>query len=234
MLQLKSLLDTPSDLWSTDQSSFFFEFCQKTAKKSWDIITDLDSGHAYDLAHIEQRLKSLSIQTNFHHMNYLEDTILRRLRCYIEKKGVQSLSSVYVLTDGELWKIYEKITIIVGNATIWRTKRGKKHFALAIESCIKLPPHQQFMLRIPTPEEIEQVGGRTRLERKLYLGGFSPLRRHLTRYHGKCDERRSSNGEFGQAEELVEDMRMRVRHLCADCYDKTIKQYPSQEQIGPR
>jgi hypothetical protein len=231
LLELKSLLDLPPGSWSEDQMRFFDDFCRKHCTRILEHIARNDPDHSYDIPQIEMRLKSLSIQTDFHHMNYLEDTNLRRLRCVVEGNGT-GVASAFSVTDNALWEIYEKIAIVISTATVGRTREEKSISRQAIDTCITLQPTSAFMFRVPTEQEIEQAPGKTRLERKLLLGGFSPLFVEASRDIMVNVMSESRKWEFGLAEELIQDIRMRVRYSCADCFDRISKQIPDREQIG--
>ncbi len=229
LFQLKTILQQPQIQWNDSETKFFEDFCKNHSRTIIGEIKNVDPSSKITIDDIRNFLLKLEIDTDFHHMNYLEDSNVRSLRKYVESAHEQN---PFVLLDSELEEAYDRLLGVIGKATIGRSKEEKTIFRNQVLDCLKYPRLRKLLYSFPTAEEIEQAPGQTRLEKKLGLGGFTPLFINNAREEMVSVMNQTRRWDFGHAAEILEDIRFRVRHLCIDHYDKVCKTHPGQEELG--
>jgi hypothetical protein len=228
LYDLKTTLNQSQDDWSEKETHIFQGFCQHHGRKILDEIKRVDPESNASIDDVKRWLLRYEILTDFHHMEYLEDTNLRNLRKYLE---IDQQSPV-TYTDSESLEIYDSLINLVGKATIGRTRDEKTITREQVIDCIKQPKRRQLLYRFPTKDAIEHAPGRTRLEKKLNLGGFTQPFVEKSREEMVSVMIKAREWNFGQATEVLEDIRFRVRHFCVDCYDKACDSNSEQETLG--
>ncbi len=228
LLELKKLLGLPQGEWNNEEVEYFNNFCKNYSRNILNEITKVDPDTTITVEDIPLLLIKLNILTDFHHMNRVGDTNIRNLRKHLEINGHNHL----IYTDLELEELYDKLIGIVGKATIGRTKEEKTIDHDQVLGCIKHPRFRKTLYSFPTKQEIDSAPGRTILEKKLNLGGFTSLFIGNAREEMVSVMHQSRTWDFGQASELLEDIKFRVRHLCIDNYDRVCTNQPGKERLG--
>jgi hypothetical protein len=230
LYDLKTIINQRLDTWNEKEQGFFDQFCQNNCHKILKEMQRVDPENKDTVASLKLKLPLLEIMTDFHHMEFIHDTNIRRLREAIEQNHISS--SLITYTNDEIIAVYESIMGLVGKATIGRTRTEKTIVKEQVIKCLGQPLKRRACYRFPTQEEINQAPGRTRLERKLYLGGFTSMFTDDARELMVTVKNQARKWDFGQATELLEDVRVRVKHICVDNYDKVCLSYPDKEAVG--
>lgn len=228
LYELKKVINQSQSDWNEQEREFFETFCTNHAARILSEMKNVDSENNETVLDVRQRLLTLEINTDFHHMNHVEDSNIRTLRKFLDN-DTYSLNNY---SDKDIGDIYDNLIGIVGKATIGRTRVEKTITRNQVLECIVQPRGSRLLYKLPSKEEIENAQGRTLLEKKLFLGGFTDLFVEDARELMVVVKSRSRNWEFGQAAEILDDIVFRVKHLCVDSYDKVCQENPKKEQIG--
>jgi hypothetical protein len=229
LYKLKSVINQPDADWSLEEKSVFEDFCTNHNKRILKEMQKVDKENTETVTDVQDRLLTLRIDTDFHHMEYIQDTNIRRLRQAIENSYA---GTGIVFTDEDIAEIYEALIGVVGKAVIGKTRIEKSINREDILNCINVPINRRTLYRFPTEEEVLQAPGRTRLEKKLMLGGFTPVYIEEAREVMVEVMNQEKKWGFGKAEELLQDICFRMKYLCSDAYDIVCTANPRDEKVG--
>lgn len=230
LYELKGVLKKGAEYWDTEDRQFFDDFCKHHSSRILKHMKRLDSESVATVEDVNARLLSLEIDTNFHHMEYIADSNARRLRQALERNSVKI--DEFTFTDAELQDVYERLMGLVGKATIGRTRHEKTIVKEDVEECFIIPARRRMLYRFPTEKEISSASGKTLMERKLSLGGFGSVFIDSARELMVTTLYKARSWEFGNAPEILEDIRFRIKYICADNYDRVCQLHPSQKELG--
>lgn len=229
LYDLKEVINQPPDTWNDQERQIFETFCRNHGQRILKSIKDVDQENTDTVADVRQRLLSLRIETDFHHIDFIQDTNIRRLRQALEQ---ETNGSGVVYTDEDISDIYEALMGIVGKATIGKTREEKTILREHVEECFKKPLQRRTLYRFPTEDDLQQAHGETKLGKKLALGGFTKPFIDNARDLMVSVSAQARFWSFGNAQEILEDVRFRVKYVWADNYDKVCLANPDREKIG--
>jgi hypothetical protein len=228
LYRLKCLLEKEQCDWNTDDTIFFNDFCKNNSSKILKYMQAEDDRNTYSTDNVRALLLILDIDTDFHHMEYIQDSNMRKLRKAIEEKS----KNIITLSDTEIAEIYERIMGMVGKATIGKTKSEKTFTRDDIQNCLNVQIKRRIEYRLPTPDEINNAPGNTKLEQKLQLGGFTPEFISNAREVYVATLYKARSWEFGDTTSILDDIKFRMKYIWSDSFDKICQGHPDQERIG--
>lgn len=230
LYELKELVNQSSTSWNVEEKHSFEEFCKNNSENILAKIKQVDPENDDTVTDVNHKLLLLKLDTNFHHLEYLADTSIRKLRQILENNYADSIPITY--TDIELDEVYDRIMLVVDQATIAKTREEKAITKTQLENCLRKPLHRQTRYKVPTQQEIERTPGKTTLERKLTLGGFrQPFIESALEL--KINVKYQSRGwDFGGSGDLLKDINFRIKYLYNDMYDKVCATHPSKQDLG--
>jgi hypothetical protein len=231
LFDLKLVLSKAPSEWNEDEKNWFNQFCRNHSERILKLIGTIDPDTHYSIEDIERLLLLLDVKTDFHHMEYIQDSNMRRLRRFIE--NTNNNGNNVVLTDDEIIEVYERLMGLIGKATIGKSREEKTLTKQLILENIKVAIiNRKTQYRFPTAEEIASAPGDTKLEQKLQLGGFTPEFILNAREVMVEILHKARTWEFGLSESVFEDVRFRMKYYCTDAFDKICQSYPTKEKIG--
>jgi len=231
LLELKTRLSKGYGLWDTEDKIWFDDFCRNYAKKILEEIQSLDSENTFTIDDVKKAILSLDISTDFHHMKYIQDSNIRRLRQVIENDISNGRGMIF--SDDEIDDIYEGLMGLIGKATIGIDRKEKTlSKEIIFDNLKKAVVSRKTQYRFPTQEEIAAAPGDTKLEQKLSLGGFTPEFISTAREVMVEALHTARSWDFGLSESIFEDIRFRMKYYCIDSYDKICQAHPTKERIG--
>jgi hypothetical protein len=230
LYKLKNVINKNYIDWDDNDKQTFNDFCKNYNSRILKYMKEVDKENKDTVEDIKTRLLLLKLDTDFHHMSHIQDSNLRQLRHVLE--GDFTNHDKFTYTDEELVDVYERIMGMVGKATIGKNLSEKTINRDCMKECVKIPLKRKTLYRTPTEEEINSVKGKTVMERKLCLGGFTQIFIETARELMVSTMYKARSWEFGDAPAILDDVRFRVKYLWADNYDRLCQAYPDQEKIG--
>lgn len=156
LLELKQVIGkNPSD-WTREDTKFFEAFCGNHLPKVLRAMQRIDTGNSDSLADVKDRFHLLEIQTDFHHMDHIQDTNVRRLRKVLEAMA-ESVGLAY--SYEEMSETYEHLIGVIAKATIGQTRDEKTVLKKDVLHCVRLPLRRRSLYKIPSQAEIGEMPG---------------------------------------------------------------------------
>lgn len=231
LFELKAILSKGYSQWNDEDKIWFDNFCRNNSEKILKEIQSVDPENSYTTKDVNKAILALEINTDFHHMNYIQDSNIRRLRQAIENEISNGRGIIF--TDQEIYDIYERLMGLIGKATIGKSRKEKAlSKKIIIENIKNAVISRGTQYRFPTQEEIAATPGNTKLEQKLHLGGFTPEFISNAREVMIEALHLARSWDFGLPESVFEDIRFRMKYYCTDSFDKVCQTYPAKEKIG--